>query len=63
MDHKNPVSGTGDGVFILDIPKKHAIFFDCRFWQVRSGSKLHGRLTPSPASFHAPILQITTLWH
>jgi hypothetical protein len=34
MDHKNPVSDTGDGVLYLDIMKKHAICFDYRFWQV-----------------------------
>jgi len=33
MNHKNPVSGTGDGVLYLDIMKKHANCFDCRFWQ------------------------------
>jgi hypothetical protein len=31
MNHKNPVSGTGDGVLHLDIMKKHEICFDCRF--------------------------------
>ena len=33
MNHKNPVSGTGDGVLYLDIMKKYANCPDCRFWQ------------------------------
>jgi hypothetical protein len=33
MDHKNPVSGIGDGVFILDIHMKPAKGTDCRYWQ------------------------------
>jgi len=28
-----PVSGSGNGVFFLDILMKAAIRFDCRFWQ------------------------------
>ena len=36
MNHKNPVSGTGDGVPNLDIMKKYANCPDCRFWQVMS---------------------------
>jgi hypothetical protein len=30
MDHKNPVSGSGDGVFLLDILMKPAIYLDYR---------------------------------
>jgi hypothetical protein len=26
MDHKNPVSGSGDGVLLLDIQMKHVLF-------------------------------------
>ena len=41
MNHKNPVSGTGDGVSYLDIMKKHANCPDCRFGK-KSGA---GNLT------------------
>jgi hypothetical protein len=31
MDHKNPVSGIGDGVFFLDIQVKHAVCAGCSY--------------------------------
>jgi hypothetical protein len=33
MDHKNPVSGSGDGVLYLDIMKKPAKCTGCKYWQ------------------------------
>jgi hypothetical protein len=33
MDHKTPVSGSIDGVFILDIMVKPENCAGCRFWQ------------------------------
>jgi hypothetical protein len=53
MDHKNPVSDTGDGVLYLDIMKKHAICFDYRFGKVHEGS--------ISIKFYDDLLDITTL--
>ena len=33
MDNKNPVSGSGDGVFVLDIHLKPAKRSGCKYWQ------------------------------
>ena len=42
MDHKNLVSGTGDGVLLLDILMKHAKCTGCRFSK-KSGISIFSR--------------------